>query len=308
MPGAVAWLARLLPGLAGILLLCSLAGPAGAAPTGGPAGVTGGSAGTPSGSAGVTGGSGTVVSTASGGSGGGSGGQAGSGKGTQPGGSGGGQGVPAFYAGYLAVVPYAGSYCVTSAYQAFPTQQQATAFETSSANQQTWLAMLRAHRLCPASMSQPPPPGTGPTPASTVATWWATSATSQLPVPAPSVAPGWAVTGAAAYLVVGAPLAATFTPATPAGPFDIDATGEVYVDWGDGTASGPYHDGGGRWPSGDITHVWDSTGAYTVVVTVEWSAAWSFAPLGLSGSLGGLHTGAVLPGFQVRQLVAVRNR
>lgn len=230
--------------------------------------------------------------------------------GSQEGAPGNGQGNGAststvYYAAYLELLPEGSGYCSATAYRAFPSAAAAAAFEDSSANQLIWQDIRATYGTCAGSSTAPPVVPSPPV-SSTINTWWSTRATDLLPVPRPSIAPGWALAGQAGYLVLGAPLGASFSPQTPAGTFSIQAQGVVYVDWGDGTSDGPYTNAGAPWPNGDITHVWESTGTYSVTVTVYWTARWSYPPLGLSGTLSGLSTTTTFD-LPVRQIVSVRN-
>ena len=65
-------------------------------------------------------------------------------------------------------------------------------------------------------------------------------------------------------------------PNTPFGPLRIVATGKYYVDWGDGTKTGPHSAEGGPWPDGKIKHEYIHIGSYDVVVTERWKATWTF--------------------------------
>jgi len=66
-----------------------------------------------------------------------------------------------------------------------------------------------------------------------------------LPRPQPHIAPGWAITGKLAYLETRGELTHTYSQGTPIGPMEITARGRYYVDWGDGTTTGP-HEGEGK--------------------------------------------------------------
>lgn len=128
-----------------------------------------------------------------------------------------------------------------------------------------------------------------------------------LPHPAPHIAPGYALTGNPGYLQTNAPVARTFTAATPVGTLTITAQGSFVVNWGDGSGwTGPYRTPGAPWPNGQITHVWENVGTYDVVAVESWTATWSLA--GQTGTLTKLETSGSIPAFQVRQLESVRNR
>ena len=98
-----------------------------------------------------------------------------------------------------------------------------------------------------------------------------------LPEPSPQIQPGRAITGKFAYLEThGAPRPTPSTQATtPFGPFHIVATGNYFVDWGDGTTTGPHAQEGDPWPNGRITHEYLRVGTYDVVVTERWTATWT---------------------------------
>jgi hypothetical protein len=144
-------------------------------------------------------------------------------------------------------------------------------------------------------------------PAAIAAQFWSNEGQNPLLKPAPRIRPGYAVTGKTAYLETGGTTGQQFTDPTGAGALQIQATGEFWVDWGDGTPlQGPYDSTGAPYPDGTITHVWSKTGSYTVTVYERWTARWSLA--GQSGNLGGLRTVGQIPAFPVKELVSVRNR
>ncbi len=92
-------------------------------------------------------------------------------------------------------------------------------------------------------------------------------------------------------------------PETPFGPLTIVATGRYYVDWGDGTKTGPHSAEGGPWPDGKIKHEYIHIGFYDVVVTERWTAKWSFGDQ--SGTLDELRTVGRIDDFPVQQIQAV---
>ncbi len=107
-----------------------------------------------------------------------------------------------------------------------------------------------------------------------------------------------------AYLETRGSTTHTYTdPNTPFGPLTIVATGKYYVDWGDGTRTGPHPDEGGPWPDGRITHEYIHIGEYDVVVTERWTATWSFGSE--SGVLDELRTVGRIDDFPVQQIQAV---
>ncbi|MHB1533810.1 MAG: hypothetical protein ACYC1D_04200 [Acidimicrobiales bacterium] len=128
-----------------------------------------------------------------------------------------------------------------------------------------------------------------------------------LPVPHPTIPPGYALAGKPAYLVTGGTTAPpAWSENTPLGPLRIQAVGEYFVDWGDGTSpalAGPYDVEGQAWPVGGVSHTYDVVGVDTVTVDERWTARWSLA--GATGSLGQLQTQATIVGLPVRQVEAV---
>jgi hypothetical protein len=166
------------------------------------------------------------------------------------------------------------------------------------------------YSLCPPNLLLDPPvdPGLGaglspaPDTAGTLAIrYWRSI---PLPKPEPHIAPGRAITGLLAYLETRGSTTYTYTePDTPFGPLTIVATGKYYVDWGDGTRTGPHSREGGPWPDGRITHEYINIGDYDVVVTERWTATWSFGAE--SGVLDELRTVGRIEDFPVQQIQAV---
>jgi hypothetical protein len=133
--------------------------------------------------------------------------------------------------------------------------------------------------------------------------WWAFFGMRNMPVPTPKISPGWGMPGQPVFLSVGAPLRFRFSVDTPIGTLAFLVSGLAYVNWGDGTISGPFNVPGGPWPAGQIQHVWDSSGLYVVRVTVDWSAQWSLD--GEYGSVSGLQTSGDVANFPVDQVVGL---
>lgn len=150
----------------------------------------------------------------------------------------------------------------------------------------------------------PTDPGTAAdpqTPRSFAARYWQNV---PLPEPAPYIAPGRAITGMFAYLETRGTTTHTYTePNTPFGPLTIVAHGRYYVDWGDGTRTGPHSAEGGPWPDGKIKHEYIHIGSYDVVVTERWTATWGFGDQ--SGALDELRTVGRIDDFPVQQIQAV---
>ena len=163
-----------------------------------------------------------------------------------------------------------------------------------------WEPLFASYPLCPRAEAAPT------SPAATAAQYWSLRLRDALPKPKPVIAPGYMLAGKTAYLETNTKLAERFVHATPLGQLLIDAVGELHVDWGDGTKSGPIKEAGRPWPDGTITHSWTDAGRYDVVVTERWTATWRLG--GSTGTLPGLVTEGRLEDFEVRQLQAVRNR
>lgn len=131
-----------------------------------------------------------------------------------------------------------------------------------------------------------------------------------LPKPDPYIAPGYAITGKRAYLETRADERQDYSTTTPFGPLRVMVTRSAYeVDWGDGSGAdkGPFPFPGEPWPNGRITHTYTQAGRYDVRVTEHWQAQWTLGPA--SGTITGLRSApAIIPGFEARQVQAVRNR
>ncbi len=155
-----------------------------------------------------------------------------------------------------------------------------------------------AYPVCPV---QPGSEALPDTPLTYVARYWENV---PLPRPEPYIAPGRAITGMFAYMETRGTTTHTFTePSTPFGPLTIVATGRYFVDWGDGTHTGPHSHEGEPWPDGQITHECLHVGAYDVVVTERWTATWAFGSQ--SGMLTELRTVGRIEDFPVQQIQAV---
>ena len=221
-----------------------------------------------------------------------------------------GSSAPYYWAGFAIGAGPHGTPCVQPVFRQFSSTRSAAHYVASPALQAVWLYRLSrvGGRIC----SSPAVPGTtgktaGAQPGFAAARWWSLVGSRELPPPAPYVAPGWALAGNPAYLVDRGPASRAFSvPAGGLGTLEVHASSVLYVDWGDGRTSGPFRAPGLPWPSGDINHVWQDAGTYRVTVTQDWFATWRLG--GQSGYLQGLSTTAVLPAFEVRPLVAVRNR
>jgi len=211
---------------------------------------------------------------------------------------------PALYpVGNPELVVQGASFCI--AYTTTWVADQATASTLNAINERKAEALQRQWGLCPGAPGAPG--GGGVPPGQVAATFWAEQGSNSLLSPSPRIEPGWAVAGKTAYLETGGRTAQLFEDPTGAGPLQIQAAGQFWVDWGDGSGvQGPFDTAGGPYPDGTITHTWSATGTYTVQVFEDWSARWTLG--GQGGQLGGLRTVGAIRGFQVKELVSVRNR
>ena len=190
-----------------------------------------------------------------------------------------------------------GSRCFRIQQRAFTNQSDAEAF--SGIYQIVAPIVVPRDQPCPASDVPEPAP------ASAAASFWRTLGEDQFPQPAPRIAPGYMLAGKLAYLEAGTQATAHFEHPTPLGTLVIEATGRLYVDWGDRTGLDGPHDGpGGPWPEGTITHFWTTAGRYDIRVVQRWTARWALGAS--SGTLDGIETQATIDAFEVRQLQAVR--
>lgn len=157
---------------------------------------------------------------------------------------------------------------------------------------------------CPPEEDQPAPPGSsteGVAPGLFAARYWETV---PLPRPGPYIAPGWAITGKWAFLETRGTTTHSYTnPSTPFGALVINATGRYYVDWGDGTTTGPHSMEGKPWPEGEVRHIYTHRGSYDVVVTERWTATWELG--GQQGVLRELRTTGRIDDFSAKEVQAV---
>lgn len=141
-----------------------------------------------------------------------------------------------------------GSRCVRVQRRGFPNGVSAAA--ATDAQNALWRMAVASFALC---QRTPAPPDS--TPAQHAADFWRVAGEDLLPEPVPRIAPGYMLAGKTAYLEAGTVPTARFEHPTPFGTLAIEATGQVFVDWGDGSAvDGPYDSAGGPWPEGRITH------------------------------------------------------
>lgn len=161
------------------------------------------------------------------------------------------------------------------------------------------------YETAPPCPLQPDSPSSEPgvTPLTIALSHWARI---PLPRPQPRIAPGRAITGKDSYLETKGRLAHTYTSDTVFGVLEIVAKGSHYVDWGDGTSSGPYISDGAPWPRGDIVHDYLNVGIFDVVVTTKWTATWRLG--GERGSLPPTETTGQIENFPVEQVQAVIGR
>jgi hypothetical protein len=152
--------------------------------------------------------------------------------------------------------------------------------------------------LCPAGTPDAPP---NPTPDMLAQDFWDVRL---LPAPKPTMSPNYAVTGKPVYLQIDGERAKHFDVADPFGPpIAIEATSRYVVDWGDGTVE-TTTSSGGRWPGGDLRHVYTTSAeSRTIRVAQQWSATWQAGTQ--QGGLNNLQTAGTLT-FTVTQVQAVR--
>ncbi len=128
-----------------------------------------------------------------------------------------------------------------------------------------------------------------------------------LPVPKPRMAPNFGLVGVAAYLESGANLADSLSISSNLGEIIAQASGTLYINFGDASPSvGPTSSLGGAWPSGNLLHVYESSGCYAITVTEAWSVSYRIA--GSTGVLNGLHTSGEVPSFCVYSTSSVMLR
>jgi hypothetical protein len=194
-----------------------------------------------------------------------------------------------------------GTPCLTIA--RIPAESAAQAGAIEDTGNILWEYQYANYPPCPGAARVAPPPS----PAVIAGDFWRVELEDRLDKPKPRIAPGYMLAGKLGYLETNTKLAERFEHQTPLGLLVINATGQIFVDWGDDTGmSGPYRSAGKPWPDGTITHSWSNADHYDVVVTERWTATWELA--GRKGSLDGLSTEGRIEDFEVRQLQAVRNR
>jgi len=100
-----------------------------------------------------------------------------------------------------------------------------------------------------------------------------------VPLPSPTFAipPGSSITGTRAYMQIGGPSRLDPDPINVFGyTVILHVTSSYDIDWGDGTAPTTNTTSqGGRYPDGDLWHVYQTTGTDTVVVTQHWTATYT---------------------------------
>lgn len=183
-----------------------------------------------------------------------------------------------------------GEPCVTSEQLRFPNPPPPDQVARAAAE---WQDFLSRSRSCPSTGNAADPQ------------LIAIRASRDIPLPKPTlwIAPGWMITGKDAYLEIRGDRHHWYTAGTPLGPLTFESVGRFYVEWGDGTSTGPYDSNGAPWPDGDITHNYRDVGHYDVVVTERWVANWSIGDT--VGTVGGLHTEGRIDNFRVEQIQAV---
>lgn len=173
-------------------------------------------------------------------------------------------------------------------------------------------ALANEIRAVQLAASYPPCPGSAaapavPSAAAVAAELWRDRM--QLPAPQPRIQPGWAMAGRTAYLEVGGSSSITRTFDAFGYSIVITATAASNdVRWDDGAVTTGDGTGGGPWPHGTLTHVWQSGGTYDVEVTRRWTGRWALVGGAARAVPGTLWTTATIDDFTVRGVQAVRNR
>lgn len=95
--------------------------------------------------------------------------------------------------------------------------------------------------------------------------------------PQPRIDPGRGLTGLPSYLDINGLASDSNSVTLPIGmSFEWSGTAQYRVEWGDGTTETVDATHSGPYPSGQVTHVYGSTGDYTVTVTPVWTITWTF--------------------------------
>lgn len=210
---------------------------------------------------------------------------------------------PSYWAQGLTVRHLATGYCIAPLYRSFSTKAAALAWQSSPGLHAIWLFAMRtlAGHFCPPTKVVS---STHPS-ASLVGKWIWSHGERLLPAPRPQIAPGYALCGNLAYLLDAGAWTKSFSVDLGGiGVLQMNATGLLYVNWGDGSTSGPYQPPGAPWPDGWITHVYEQPGSYNVTVVERWSVVWTGG--GQRGVVSGLGTTASLAGFPVKEAVSLR--
>ena len=131
--------------------------------------------------------------------------------------------------------------------------------------------LIAQYGLCSNSPAAPP---NQPTPGQAAAEAFE----KHVPLPSPTmqIPPGYSITGTRAYLQIGGPQRLDPAPIAVFGYTVVLHVESSYdVDWGDGTVDRAKTSQGGRYPNGDLWHVYENTGTYTVTVTQHWTATYT---------------------------------
>jgi len=160
--------------------------------------------------------------------------------------------------------------------------------------------LIAAYGLCTNS----PRPSTNPTPAAAAAE--AFEKHIKLPTPTLQIRPGYSITGTRAFLQINGPQQLDPDPIDVFGyTVTLHITSRYDIDWGDRTTptTGATSQGG-PYPNGDLSHVYDNTGTYTVTVTQHWTATYNIAGTATGHINDVLHTTNTMP-LPVHQAQAV---
>lgn len=124
-----------------------------------------------------------------------------------------------------------------------------------------------------------------------------------LPLAQPQIAPGRAITGLRSYLVISGDTQYGASRSDGIGfvYYDCNRQNTVHVDWGDHTDE-PFDNPGAPYPTGTVTHVYQTVGDYDVTVTTNWNCDYTQNGVPFQKQL---NKTAVLPKFPVLQVQAI---
>ena len=138
------------------------------------------------------------------------------------------------------------------------------------------LRLLAQYPLCQGSPRPPAKPRPG------VAAEFAFRQLVHLPTPTFTIPPGYTVAGLKAFMIINSPRTLDPGPINALGSIvNLHITSTYDIDWGDDTptrfSKNVASQGGKGYPNGDVFHVYESKGTYTVTVTQRWTATYQIA-------------------------------